>query len=415
MSLILKIALLNVLRNKRRTLITVLAIMFGCVSIITYGGYIESVFLGVRNGIIYSGTGHLQVFKKGFNEFGNIDPDKYMLDQSTVNKVLEITKKYPEVKVVSRRIAFSGLLNNGSISNGIFGSGIEADTEEQIKKAKDTQTIDILSGVSLSSDQLGTAMLGQALAKRFDAKVGDSLTLISSTIDGAVNALDIQIGAIVTTGQSETDERFIQVNLKDIQMLKNTQKVTRLTILLDETDLTRSVQKKLEQEFANAGLAIEMKNWDELADFYHQIVDYYKAVFMVISIIILLVVIVGIANTMTMAVMERTSELGTLRALGNNRKQLVGLVFSESIYIGIIGSILGIVFGVIIGEIITAMNFIQSPPPQCTRGYPYEIIYTLPLLAKTFVIGLTAAFLSCIYPALKASRLKIIDALRHNQ
>lgn len=415
MSLILKLAFLNVLRNKRRTFITVLAIMFGCVSIIIYGGYIEATYVGVKNQFIYSGMGHIQIFKKGYNQFGNIEPEKYMLAPETVEKVQGIISKYPETKIVAKKIGFSGLLNNGNISNGIFGNGVEAEKEYDINHLKDTETIDILRGDKLLSDQIGYVMLGEALADSFDVDTGDSLTLISTTIDGAVNATDIQVGAIVTTGDTEMDQRYIVANLKDIQILKDTQKVTRLNVVLDETESTLLVRKRMEQDFEKAGLSLELKSWNEMADFYHQIVGYYEDAFLVISLIILMVVVIGIANTMTMSVMERTPELGTLRALGNSRGQLVKLVFSESIYIGIIGSALGLAMGIIIAEGITAMHFMQPPPPGCTRGYPYEIFYTAPLLAKTFLIGLSAAFFSCIYPAIKASRLKIVDALRYNQ
>ncbi len=242
--------------------------MFGCMSMITYGGYVESVYQGVRNQTIYSGMGHLQVFKKGFNEFGNTDPDKYMLNQKTVQKIMAIIQNYPEIETVTRRIYFSGLLNNGSISNGVFGSGVEAENEYKINHTKDTKTIDILKGTKLTSDQTEYVMLGQALADSFDVKVEDSLTLISSTIEGSVNAMDVKVGAIVTTGDSEKDERFILANLKDIQGLKNTEKVTRLTLLLNETDLTATVQNRLAKDFAKAGLDLEMKNWDELAGLY---------------------------------------------------------------------------------------------------------------------------------------------------
>lgn len=414
MSLILKIAFLNVLRNKRRTLITVLAIMFGCVSIIIYGGYVEATYVGVRDQTIYSGMGHLQVFKKGYNAFGNTDPEKYMLPPEAVQKIMEVSKKIPEIKLISRRISFGGLLNNGSISNGIFGEGIEAEQEERLKSAKkETKTIDILYGEKLSSDQTGAIMLGKALADTFNVKAGDSLTLISATVEGAVNALDVTVGAVVTTGDTEKDSRFIQATLNDIQILKNTQKISQLTILLHNTADTFAVQEKLEQEFKKAGFDFEMKNWDELAEFYHQIYEYYEDTFLVISMVILFVVIIGIANTMTMAVMERTSELGTLRALGNNRKQLVALVLSESIYIGIIGAVFGIFLGVLLAEGITTIKLMQPPPPGCTRGYPYEIFYTTALLAKAFMIGIASSFISSIYPSIKASRLKIVDALRH--
>ena len=146
--------------------------------------------------------------------------------------------------------------------------------------------------------------------------------------------------------------------------------------------------------------------------FYHKVVRLFDSVFGFIKIIVMAIVILGIANTMMMAVMERTTEIGTVRALGNTRNEIVGLFLIEATYLGIIGGVLGVFFGILTAKGITSAGFMMPAPPGTTRGFPIQVGVFYPLLLESFVLGLSASIISSIYPALKAARIKIIDALR---
>lgn len=407
MILFLKIAFLNVLRNSRRTSITVLAIVFGSVSLIVFGGFVESMYEGLRESMIRSSLGHIQIYKKGYDEFGKTDPEKYMLSKEDVAEIFNIVKNQPEVEIATQRINLSGLLSNGKTSLGVFGSGIDADKEALMNSA-----VSILEGEDLFPDDQESALVGEGLANQLNAKVGDWLTLLSSTADGAVNAVDIQIAGIMSTGIKEVDDRAIRANLPHIQNLMYTDAVTRIVILLDETENTVLVLDRLTSIFAEKGMDVELKTWSELASFYHKVVKMFNNVFGFIKVIVMVIVVLGIANTMMMAVMERTTEIGTIRALGNTRKEIVGLFLIEATYLGIIGGILGIIFGVLSAKGISSADIMMPPPPGSTNGFPIRIGVYIPFLIESFILGLGASVISSLYPAIKASRLKIIDALR---
>lgn len=407
MILFCKIALLNVLRNTRRTTITVLAIVFGSVSLIVFGGFVESMYDGLRETKIRSSLGHMQVFRKGFNEFGNVDPEKYMLSPQTASALIEIAKNQPEVEIVTQRINLSGLLSNGKNSIGVFGTGIDAEKEGIMNSA-----VRILEGDDLFPDDPESALVGEGLAESIAIKVGDWLTLLSSTIDGAVNAVDIQVAGIMNTGIKEVDDRSIRANLPHIQNLMYTDAVTRIVILLEETEDTDSVRNRLENLFAQNGLDTEIRTWSELDVFYHKVVRLFNYVFGFIKVIVMAIVILGIANTMMMAVMERTTEIGTIRALGNTRNEIVGLFVLEATYLGILGGILGITAGILAAKGISAAGLMMPPPPGATQGFPIQVMIIYSLLVESFILGLSASVASSLYPALKAARIKIIDALR---
>ena len=407
MILFLKIAFLNVLRNTRRTTITVLAIVFGSVSLIVFGGFVESMYEGLKESRIRSSLGHMQVFKKGFEEFGSSDPEKYMLPQETVSKIFEIVESQPEVEIVTPRINFSGLLSNGRTSVGILGLGVDADKEGIMNSS-----VTILAGQDLFPDDLESALIGEGLAKSIDAKAGDWLTLLASTTDGAVNAVDLQVAGIMSTGIKEIDDRFIRANLPHIRSLINTDAVTRIVILLDETERTEAVKSRLEKLFSQKGLDTEIRIWSDLDSFYHKVVRLFNYVFRFIKVIVMAIVVLGIANTMMMAVMERTKEIGTIRAMGNTGKGIVGLFLTEALYLGIIGGIIGIIAGILAAKGITGADLMMPPPPGSTTGFPIRVKVIYSILAESFALGLCAAIISSLYPAFKAARLKIADALR---
>ncbi len=407
MLLFLKIAFLNVLRNNRRTTITVLAIVFGSVSLIVFGGFVQSMYDGLRESMIRSQLGHLQVYKKGFSEFGTLEPEKYLLTAKESRQIVEIIEAQKGVEIVTSRLNFSGLLSNGKTSMGIFGVGMDAD-----KEALMNSSVKILEGDDLFPDDLESALIGEGLSRSLNIKPGDWLTLLSSTADGAVNAVDINVSGIISTGIKEVDDRVIRANLPHIQNLMFTDSLTRVVVLLEKTKDTKGVKASLERAFAAKGLDIEIKTWHDLAGYYRKVVDMFDGVFGFIKVIVVVIVILGIANTMMMAVMERTSEIGTVRALGNTRSEILILFMTEAAYLGIIGGLAGIVVGYLAAKGISAGDFMMPPPPGGTTGFPIRILVIPRLLWEAFLLGFTAAVVSSIYPSIKASRLKIIEALR---
>lgn len=408
MSLLLKIAFLNVLRNRRRTIITILAIVFGSLSLIVFGGFVESMYEGLRESMIRSQLGHIQIYKKGYSEFGSLEPEKYLLTAETVNEILEIVEQQPEVEIATSRLNFSGLLSNGKISAGVFGMGMDADKESLMNSS-----VLIVEGEDLFPEDLESALIGVGLAKSMNVKAGDWLTLLSSTADGAVNAVDINVSGIISTGMKEIDDRLVRANLVHIQSLMLTDSLTRVVVLLDDTEKTQQIYDRLSAAFAEQHLDVEIKTWSDLAGYYHKVVSMFNSVFGFIKIIVIVIVILGIANTMMMAVMERTSEIGTIRSLGNTRREILSLFLTEAAYLGILGGIIGIVVGILSANAITSGGFMMPPPPGGTTGFPIRIMVVPALLLESFLLGIAASVVSSFYPAIKASKLKIVEALRY--
>jgi putative ABC transport system permease protein len=131
--------------------------------------------------------------------------------------------------------------------------------------------------------------------------------------------------------------------------------------------------------------------------------------------LIAVIIVLGVTNMLIMNVLERTGEIGTLMALGARRRKVVALFVTESVYLGLIGSLVGIVLAVLMAKLISAIGVPMPPPPGRTVGYLGAILVNAPILFSGFVVSLATTVLAGIYPARKASRLVIVDALRHNR
>jgi putative ABC transport system permease protein len=407
MKLQLKIALRNVFRNKRRTGLTLLAIVFGAVAIIVFGGYAEQVYVGLRETTINSQLGHIQIFRQGYAEHAKREPESYLLDSETVKKVKDILEEIPEVQVVATRLNFSGLLSNGSTSIGVFGIGMEAELEAEMSSG-----LTIIKGEDLFADEEDAVLLGEGLAHTMEVQPGEVLTLLSSTADGAINALDVTVAGIFNTYAKEYDDRAMRMNLPHTKLLLYTDEVTRVVVLLKETAFTEKTASLLTARLKDAELEVEIKTWRDLADFYNSVKMMFGNLFGFIQIIVVVIVVLGIANTMMMTVMERTSEIGTIRALGTKKRGVMQLFLLEGLIIGVLGGLLGVFSGIGAAELISAMEIMMPPPPGASKGYPINIKIVPEVLSLSFGLAVVAALCSSFYPAFKASRLRIVDALR---
>lgn len=402
-----KVALLNILRNGRRSLITLAAVIFGCTSLIVFGGFVQSMYDGMRESMIRSQLGHIQIYAEGYNQYGKAEPENYQIASSKLDQISEVIEGQTETLVVAPRLNFNGLLSDGKQSIAITGIGVDAEKEVLLSSA-----IHVTEGEDLFPEDEAAAHLGEGLFNSLDAQVGDYLTLLASTQDGAINAVDIQIAGVISTGVKELDDRLLRVNLPLAQELLYTSDVTRLVVLLEETEITDKAVGDLQTAFSEQSLNLEIKSWWDLAGYYHQVVGLFNGVFGFITVIVLVIVALSISNTMLMAVMERTREIGTIRAMGGTPTQVVGLILLESVFLGIIGSLLGLLVGVLAAKGITYAEWMMPRPPGSTQDYPIRVFVVSEILIKTFALGFLISLISSVYPAVKASRIPVVNALR---
>ena len=400
-----KLALRNVFRNRRRSAITLLVIVFGAVGLILFGGYKAITFHGLRESTIRNRLGHLQIYKAGFERAESKKPLEYGLeDVALLRRAIQADRR---VRMTTAQITLMGLVSNGDKSETFMATGVEPKED----KAMNAQRL--VAGTDLPVNEPDAIIIGRGLAASMHAKPNDYLTLMSTTTSGSLNAIDVRVAGIFMSGVKEYDDRAIKMPLAGAQQLLQTQKVERLLVMLNDTDDTAAVRASLTALFAQKKWPLEMKDWSQLATFYHQVVLLYNGIFGFIGMVVFAIVIFSVANTIVMSIFERTREIGTMMAIGTTRSSIWRLFLAEGLMIGVIGGVTGLLFGAGISNLINRVHIMLPPPPGYTQGYPLRVMLQPGILITAFLIAVITSTLSSILPALKASRLKIVDALGH--
>ena len=419
--IIAKIAIRNIFRHKTRSLITLSTICFGGMALIFAGGFFEDIFYKMRESYIQAHTGHIQIVKKGYFEKGAVEPYSFMIDNA--DKVAAIVKKVPGVKFVTARLQFSGLMSRGDSTISFVGMGVDPRYEStnralasDLRKATERLTLGgviVTDGAPLTGKDTYSIMLGKGLAANIGAKPNDGVVLLTNTVNGSVNALDVTVKGMFYTSSKAYDDNVLRIPLATAQKLLATNSVQSLVVMLSRTEDTAVVKNELARIFRDRQFDLELKSWDQISDFYANTVKLFNRLFLIMKIVIIIVVILSIFNTMNMAVLERVSEIGTIMALGTKRAGVMELFMFEGLGLGVIGGALGIVFGVLATQFISQIGIPMPPPPGATMNWLSEPKIVPGMLKFSFTLSIITALISSWYPAHKASRLEIAEALRH--
>ncbi len=398
----LRIAALNLTRHRRRTLLALAIICGGVISFLLAGGFINWVLMAMREGAIQSQLGHIQITRPGYLREGASDPYRYLLGDD----LSPITADDMGVRTVARRLAFTGLLSKEDATISFIGEGIEPDAEALIGRA-----ITMVTGTGLQERPGDSVILGDGLAANIGAQVGDVVVLVSNTGSGGINAVELKVAGTFTTSTKAYDDSALRVPIEVARRLMRVEGATSWVVLLDRTERTDAAVATLRGVLPAD--QYEVVPWHELAEFYKQTVQLFGTQVGAVRLLIALIVILSISNTLSMAVMERTTEIGTLMALGVRRRTILGLFIWEGAVLGLAAAVLGVGTAVLLGELISWIGIPMPPPPGMTRGYTGEIEISMELAIDGFLLAFFTTLIASLLPAWKASRMNIVDALRH--
>ena len=399
------LALRNLARHRRRTALGVAAISCGVVALVLAGGFAEWMQWAERESTIHSRLGHVQIVKRGYYENGVADPYQYLMADNTVP--LAQLRALPHVKAVTPRLAFSGLISKGETTVSFMGEGVAPETETEVSKE-----LIVHAGEALSSAAPNGVILGKGLAASLGAKAGDNVVLLTTVDGGSVSAVDAQVRGIFHTAVQAFDEVALRAPIALARQLAKADGVHQFIVLLDETPHTDAMVATLRALLPPTPSGLQIVPWLDLADFYKAVVALFSQQMNFVRTIIAVIIVMSISNTLAMSVMERTSEIGTLMAVGFRRRSVMRLFVSEGLVIGLIGGLGGAALGYVLAQLISAVGIPMPPAPGMDAGFTASILVTWTLVINGFLVAVISAVLASLYPAWKASRLEIVDALR---
>lgn len=398
----LKFAWHNCLRNQRRSLVTASIAMLGTAAILLAGGFALFTYESLAQAAARD-TGHLVLGTPA-----HFTGDEDVPLQHGLGGVADLRAALladPAVRAVLPRVVFSGLISNGDKTAVMMAQGVEPDAEFAVKGP----FLTVKSGRVLAGQERDTVMLGAGLARSLKADAGSALTLLVSTTAGALNARDVLVAGVVTTGIAEIDQRLVYTDVATAQSLLVTDKVSSLGVFLDRMDATLPARDRLQPALGT----LAVRTWEEQAPFYRSVRALYNRIFGALGLIIGVIVVFVVTNAMAMAVIERTREIGTLRALGTLPGQLVRSLALEGLVLGGAGGLLGALIAVAVSVGLLLFPVQMPPPPGRTVGYPLVIDLHADLCAATLLGMLALVMLASALVARKTVRRPVVEALAH--
>lgn len=411
----IRYALANVFRNKRRSVYTILAIAMGYAAINVFGGFTAYIFTNLKNSFIYvHANGHLSIHKKGFLTQGKIDPTKFLITNDELQKITHLCSDLPEVDIVAPQLQITGLVSNGEVSTIFIGLGkvpsqtrmIQASVTGMIRRLK------LYDGEPLTDDMPYGGGITHGLADKLALDIGASAVVMAPTVDGRINALDMEIRQKFNVPVEELNDMVLSIPLAFAQSLYDTDSVGSLSVLLSDDTLTLPVKESLQQIFLENDLDMEVKTWQEMAPFYRKVKNMFDIIFLLVFVIVLTIAVTSVVNTLSMTVMERTREIGTLRALGMKRPGVVTLFAMESAMLGVAGSLAGMGITLLAWVAVKLLDP-QWMPPNFVNYIPLEIYLVPAYMGITLCFLVILSVIASIIPARRAAHGGIVDALGH--
>lgn len=397
----------NIVRQVNRSRAALLAVALGTTAMILAAGFIDWNLSFGRDHTIQSQLGHVQVMKPGFLEYGRSDPFAHLMsgeESSRLNGLNDL----PGVKVVAPRLMISGLVSSGEQTLSFIGEGVDPGAELIMSSALRFPT-----GRNLAQDEPNTVVVGRGLALNLGVTVGDNLVLIANTGDGGINAVETRVVGIFESITKAYDDAALRIPISVARDLLRVDGEHLRLVLLERTEATGQMVEQLRTNLASG--PYQVVPWNDLADFYNKTAALFKKQVTVIYIIIAVIIVLAISNTMTMAVLERIGEIGTMMALGTRRHGILALFIAEGITLGALGALAGLVLGVLLAGLISLIGIPMPPGPGMNWGFRAGVAISASNLVTAALVALITTTLASLYPAWKASRLAIVDALRARQ
>ena len=397
----------NLVRQKRRTILMGAVVAFGFAAVALAGGFIAQSFEGLREGTIRS-VGQLQAVDRRAVKGTEEKTLEYGLHDAS--RARAIAAADPAVSAVLPRIEFVGLAASGAKSVPYLGIGVDPEPEAAATFAREL----VVTGKYLSRDNADGVILGTGLASALQVKTGDSITLMATTPDGSLNAVDGIVRGLVDVQIKELNDRYLACGISlASRLLQSPETVSKLVIFLKPRADEQKAAERLERALNVAGYPVAIRHWRELAVFYGQVRLLYIGIFGFVGAVLVVIVVLSAAIVMTMAVAERTREIGTLRALGTRPAGILRLFLAEGTALAIAGCTAGMLLALAIRAVLNASGIILPPPPGATHGMPIHVQFFPVAYAAGFLAMIATMAVASYFPARRASRLSIVEALAH--
>lgn len=403
--MILAIAWRNIWRSKTRSLVILTALTLGLASGIFYMAFYKGMLDQRINSAIKTEASHIQIHQKHYLE----NPDKKRLITST-DSVVQIIRNEPDVKAISCRTIINSMIQSPTTGSGVKITGIVPAEEAQVTNLH----AKLIEGDYFETNRRNPIIIGKKLADKLKVKLKSKVVITLQDLNSNITGAAFKVVGIYETSNTSFDENSVFVKSSDLNRLLglNANSCHEIAVLLKDNEALSTVANDLTRDFSQ----LDVKTWREIMPEVSLLESSFGLTMYIFIGIILFALLFGIINTMLMAVLERTKELGMLMAVGMNRIKVFTMIMTETVMLSIFGGLCGIILGWLLNLYFGVHGIDLGAWSTAYKSMGFDtLVYTklswsitLQIAGMVFLTGLLAA----IYPALKALRLKPAEAIR---
>lgn len=402
---IYKIAFRNIFRQKRRSILTALTMLGGFVLASVAIGWADGAYNHIINMFTRNRLGHIQIHAKGYLD----KPSLYKY----IDLVEQLEKRIEQVKGVeawSPRLYSVGLASMGEKSAAVRIIGIDPERENESTHFNRK----VVEGESFSQRPAGEVLLGKGLARRLNAKTGDEVVIVSQAADGSLANDLYRLKGIIQSGDNAQDSMAFYLHLADAQeLLVMEGRVHEMVIIAEDLNKVRALSRAITKAIQNPDLVVAP--WQEFAKSFYNAMRADKRGNWIMIFTIILIVAIGVLNTVLMAVLERQREYGLLKAMGTRPKQILLLVLYEVNMLAILSIVTGSGLAYLANAWLSRHG-ISLSEPFSYGGMTFKTMYA-EINIKSFLIPAIAvlgtACMVSFLPALKAARTDPAKTMRN--
>jgi len=404
----LSLAWRNIVRNARRSLITVTAVGLGLTSLIFLWGFNDGVHNAMMRNLQQVIIGSVQVHAKGY--FHHPKLVKTVPDSQRHRQQLQSILQDDGAESFALRLRTFALAAGADTSEGLVLLGMNPDMENRTTRIHTK----VDQGRFIRDNDEASCVLGQTTARNLGLKLGDDVVFLSEDRYGSLAAEKLKLVGIISSGEMGIDRGLAIIPLGFMQQMVEMQGLYSEIVIQLPTERLESVTAQLKTAL---GESYEILRWYDMYPMMKQWVELENAFYYIFLSIVLVIIAAGIMNTVLMSMLERMHEFGVMMALGCGRLRLAGMVVIESLLLGIAGIVLGYAVGMAMVYYFHGAGIdLSGQMDSIARFYINPVIHTEidnKHLLDTILAVLAAAIAASIWPAIRVARLEPVEAIHH--
>ncbi len=400
----------NLWRNKRRSVVVISSIAIGIFAMMLSMGVMNGFNIQMVENTISTSLGHVAVHARGFQDNMKLE---YRFTPGP--EIYRAIKERKDIRAYTPRLKVQGMIQSSETSRGVLIVGIDPAQEKTVSKMYEYTSRENGSAF-LESPDSGGILISRAMADTLNVLAGDKVVLMIQDSKNNIIGTGFLVTGIFQTPVASLDKYIVFVGLKKLQAVTAVgEGISEINIITDDKDRVESVARFLAA--ANGDPSLEILTWKEMAPNLVSAIKLFDSMMVIFFMIIFITVIFSVANTLIMAIMERFHEIGVMKCIGTSPWRIFVLIIFEAVNLGAVGLMAGVSAGAGLIWLLSIngidFSFYMESMRIWGSGsviYPRIRLYDISMAAMVvFTTTLTAA----LYPAVKAARIKPLDALHY--